>query len=158
MCVCACVCTVYISWKYKYWNAALIVNPWSKSNLERWACVVSLHLEVMCGWVLDGIFQWWITLACWSYNTWRRMWPSQMTSIGSRSLTFAVNKTASGQLERCTISHFLHWIHLLKECFRCVRLVRLSGGQASIFTFISGCLTGKDDICFFHVSSFYSGR
>lgn len=47
-----------------------------------------------------GIFSWWITPACWSYNARRRMSPSRVTSFDSRTLTPAVNKTASGRLPR----------------------------------------------------------
>lgn len=45
-------------------------------------CRVSA-LWVVCGRVHDGIFQWWITLACWSYNRWQKCHPLKWHALAA---------------------------------------------------------------------------
>lgn len=45
-------------------------------------CRVSA-LWVVCGHVHDGLFQWWITLACWSYNRWQKCHPLKWHALAA---------------------------------------------------------------------------
>lgn len=106
-----------------YGIIAIIVYHWYEKYL--WACVVSLHLEVVFGQVHDGIFQWWITPEITDDKECAPLKWQALAVTHSHPLSDNNNGAASGELRGCTVGQ----CPVLKECFRWVKPFQFSSDQ-----------------------------